>query len=111
MDTLRIDGFADLRYVNSVRVTPDAKRLVYSVITVDMQNNRYGNDLWTMDLATRGQRRLTSSGKEGRFDFMDDGSVLFASRRAVADAPGSVGSAGSASVPSWAAPRPSSSPR
>ena len=99
MDTLRIDGFADWRYVNSVRVTPDAKRLVYSVITVDMQNNRYGNDLWTMELATRGQRRLTSSGKEGRFDFMDDGSVLFASRRAVADAPGSAGSAGSANAP------------
>ncbi len=80
-EPVRIDDFAAYRYVNSVRVTPDAKRLVYSVISVNLQENRYDNDLWTLDLSTGDQRRLTGSGKEGRFDFMDDGSVLFVSRR------------------------------
>ena len=91
---VRIDDFASYRYVNSVRVAPDARRLVYSVISVDLRQNRYDNDLWTMDVATGEQRRLTGSGKEGRFDFMDDGSVLFVSRRGQQAAPKADGDAG-----------------
>ena len=87
MQPVRIDDFARYRYVNSVRVTKDASRLVYSVIEPDLVQNRYNNDLWTLDLATGAQRRLTGTGKEGRFDLMDDGSVLFVSGRAKADAP------------------------
>lgn len=86
---VRIDDFASWSYVNSVRVAPDGARLVYSVITPDLAGNRYANDLWVMDVPAGTRRRLTSSGKEGRFDFMDDGSVLFVSRRAApaSDAP------------------------
>ncbi len=93
-EPVRIDDFAAYRYVNSVRVTPDAKRLVYSVISVDLQENRYDNDLWTLDLSSGDRRRLTGSGKEGRFDFMDDGSVLFVSRRGGQAADSKAGKAG-----------------
>lgn len=78
---VRIDDFARYRYVNSVRVAKDARALVYSVIVPDLDQNRYDNDLWTLDLASGAQRRLTSSGREGRFDLMADGSVLFVSGR------------------------------
>ena len=87
MQPVRIDDFARYRYVNSVRVTKDAQCLVYSVIVPDLERNRYANDLWALDLASGAQKRLTSSGKEGRFDLMTDGSVLFVSGRAKADAP------------------------
>lgn len=82
MQPVRIDDFARYRYVNSVRVAKDGGRLVYSIIEPDLAQNRYANNLWTLDLASGGQHRLTGSGKEGRFDLMTDGSVLFVSGRA-----------------------------
>ena len=88
MQPVRIDDFARYRYVNSVRVAKDGSRLVYSVIEPDLAQNRYNNDLWALDLATGTQRRLTGTGKEGRFDLMADGSVLFVSGRAKGDAAG-----------------------
>ncbi len=88
MQPVRIDDFARYRYVNSVRVTKDGSRLVYSVIEPDLAQNRYNNDLWALDLASGTQRRLTGTGKEGRFDLMADGSVLFVSGRAKGDAAG-----------------------
>ena len=78
---VRIDDFANYRYVSDVRVTKDATRLVYTVSSVNMDKNRYEADLWTLDVATGAQRQLTSSGKEGAFDLLDDGSVLFVSGR------------------------------
>ena len=88
MQPVRIDDFARYRYVNSVRVAKDGSRLVYSVIEPDLAQNSYNNDLWALDLATGTQRRLTGTGKEGRFDLMADGSVLFVSGRAKGDAAG-----------------------
>ena len=96
---IRIDEFAHFHYVGALRVTADERAVVYALSTVNMQANAYETDLWTLDLATGARRRLTSSGKEGHFDLLDDGSVLFASGRAKAAA----GTAGGAWAPADAA--------
>ena len=64
----------------------DGKRLVYALSSVNMEKNRYECDLWTLDLASGSSRRLTNSGKEGHFDLLDDGDVLFVSGRGKAQA-------------------------
>ena len=78
---MRIDDFARFQYVGGMRVTADGGRLVYSLSTPSMEKNCYEADLWTLDTATGEQRQLTSTGKEGAFDLLDDGSVLFVSGR------------------------------
>ncbi len=83
---VRIDDFASYQYVGALRVTKDGKRLVYALSSVNMEKNRYECDLWTLDLASGSSRRLTNSGKEGHFDLLDDGDVLFVSGRGKAQA-------------------------
>ena len=83
---MRIDDFASYQYVGALRVTKDGKRLVYALSSVNMEKNRYECDLWTLDLASGSSRRLTNSGKEGHFDLLDDGDVLFVSGRGKAQA-------------------------
>lgn len=86
---VKIDDFARYRYVGALRQTPDDTALIYALTGVDMTHNRYETDLWTLDVTAPGAtpRRLTSTGKEGHFDVLDDGTVLFASRRGAGKAP------------------------
>lgn len=86
---VRIDDFSRYRYVGALRQTPDGGALVYALSGVDMEHDRYETDLWTLDLTAPGAepRRLTATGREGHFDVMDDGTVLFASRRGAGKAP------------------------
>ena len=86
-------------FAHDVRVAADGSRAYFEVTRVDMPANRYHTDIWCVPQASAkvpGEpRQLTASGDEGHFDLLDDGSLLFVSRRArvgadgkpVADAP------------------------
>ena len=62
-------------------VAPDGTRAFYELTSVDMSENRYLTDIWCVDAAANEARRLTSSGTEGHYEPMGDGSVVFASGR------------------------------
>lgn len=75
-------------FVHDVRVAADGTRAFYELTSVDMPENRYLTDIWCVDAATGEVRRLTSSGTEGHYEPMGDGSVVFASGRLRAEAGG-----------------------
>ena len=96
---MRIDDFARFQYVGGMRVTADGTHLVYSLSTPSMEKNCYEADLWTLNTATGEQRQLTSTGKEGAFDLLDDDSVLFVSGRRAQGAAAKAAGAGAEKAP------------
>ena len=76
-------------FVHDVRVAADGTRAFYELTSVEMPENRYLTDIWCVDAATGEVRRLTSSGAEGHYEPMGDGSVVFASKRLREGADGS----------------------
>ena len=72
---------ASYSFVHDVRVAADGTRAFYELTSVDMPENRYLTDIWCVDAAANEARRLTSSGTEGHYEPMGDGSVVFASGR------------------------------
>ena len=76
-------------FVHDVRVAADGTRAFYELTSVDMPENRYLTDIWCVDAATDEVRRLTSSGTEGHYEPMGDGSIVFASGRLREGADGS----------------------
>ena len=79
------EDLAGYAFPHDVRVSADGSRAFFRVTRVDMPNNRYHTDIWTVDDACADlpsePRRLTTSGEEGAYDLLDDGDVLFVSRR------------------------------
>ena len=75
----------DYAFAHDVRVAPDGARAFFEVTRVDMPANRYRTDIWCVGSASAetpgAPRQLTTSGEEGHYDLLDDGSVLFVSRR------------------------------
>ena len=73
-------------FVHDIRVAADGSRAFFEATRVDLPANRYRTDIWCVPDASADVPgtpvQLTASGEEGRFDLLDDGSLVFASKRA-----------------------------
>lgn len=82
---MRIDQFTEWSFASDVKVREDGKLVVFRVAKPDMKNDAYLTDLWAYRPASGEVSPLTSSGKDGDFLFLEDGSVLFRSGRKLKD--------------------------
>jgi dipeptidyl aminopeptidase/acylaminoacyl peptidase len=58
---LTVEDIWAVQRVSSPVVSPDGARVVYTVSTYDMEENRNNADIWVADLATGAARRLTTN--------------------------------------------------
>jgi dipeptidyl aminopeptidase/acylaminoacyl peptidase len=83
-----LDAYLDLPRGSGLVLSPDGRRLVTAVQTLNAKRTKYVTALWEVDpTGARPARRLTRSAKgEGGAAFLPDGSVLFTSARPDPDA-------------------------
>jgi dipeptidyl aminopeptidase/acylaminoacyl peptidase len=82
-----LDSFVSLPRVGGLWLSPDGRRLVVGVTTLDHKKSRHTTALWEVDPdGTRPSRRLTRSGKgESTAAFTPSGDLLFVSARPAPD--------------------------
>jgi Tol biopolymer transport system component len=65
------------RQVNDPQVSPDGRRVVYTVTQADEKENRYQAALWIVDLASGENRKVTSGvNRDGQPCWSPDGGVI-----------------------------------
>ncbi|GAB3271158.1 prolyl oligopeptidase family serine peptidase [Arthrobacter pigmenti] len=83
-----LDHYIALPRISGLTLSPDGKRLVTSVATLNAESTEYTTALWEIDPSGKSRaRRLTRSAKgETGASFAADGSLLFTSARPDSDA-------------------------
>jgi dipeptidyl aminopeptidase/acylaminoacyl peptidase len=78
-----LDAYLALPRVEGLRLSPDGRRIVVDVSTLDRQKSRYATALWEIDPEDeRPVRRLTRSAEgESSAGFTPSGDLLFVSKR------------------------------
>ncbi len=75
--TLSLDDHARLRTLDDLRVSPDGRRAVLQIGSVDTKKDEYTSDLWLLDLKTGMRLQLTThAGEESNPRFSPDGKRL-----------------------------------
>ena len=82
-----IRDIAEIRTVSSVELSPDGKTAVYSVVSPDLEKNRYNTDLWKFDVDIKKTIRLTHSGNNSSFVFEGNDNILILTERSEDDKP------------------------
>ena len=63
--------------VAGVQVSPDGKKILYSVNTIDIEKNKGNNDLWVMDVDGQNAKQITSTpNSEGNAVWFDNGKKI-----------------------------------
>src|SRR5690242_8729316 len=63
---LTVEEFLTLERVTEPVISPDAKTVVYTVVTTDLAANRRKQDLWQVPAAGGAPRRITDDSLGGR---------------------------------------------
>ena len=82
-----IKDIAEIRCGSTVELSSDGRTAVYSVVTPDLEKNKYNTDLWKLDIETETCVRLTHSGNNSAFAFEDDDTLLLLTERSEDDKP------------------------
>ncbi|MDY3052512.1 MAG: S9 family peptidase [Ndongobacter sp.] len=86
MNLMKIDQFTHWSFAHDCKVSPDGKWVVFQVTRPNLEKNTYETNLWSYCPEREELRPLTASDRDGAFLFLDDGSLLFQSSRALKDA-------------------------
>ena len=89
MKKITLDEFCNLKFVSNLEFSPNGKHLCFVVSQADREGNKYSSCIYTLKGKT--VRQLTSGGREGSFQFLDEDTILFPGNRDESKAP-SVGS-------------------
>ncbi len=74
MKSVEIRDFLNYKYLSNVKYAPDGKRAAFVVSNCDEEENCYESRLWLYDGAFR---QLTDLGKEARYFWEDENTILF----------------------------------
>lgn len=83
MNLMKIDQFTHWSFAHDCKVSPDGKWVVFQVTRPNLEKNTYETNLWSYCPEREELRPLTSSDRDGAFLFLNDGSLLFQSSRAL----------------------------
>jgi len=82
MRGVTVEDLLSYRFVSSLRLCPEGKRVAFLVKSARGGGDEYDTDIFVCELATGMTKQLTASGKEGPFVWSEDGaSILFVSKR------------------------------
>ena len=74
METIRLDEFLNYHFLSNLQLSPNAHKS-------NEDRDGYAAGIWTVDLQTKACRPLTAGKDERSFLWMDDETILFASKR------------------------------
>lgn len=80
------ENYTALRTVRGLQISPDGKRALYTVQTMNVVRDAYENSLWILDLESGREFQLTAGGRENGAFWLDNEHVLFSAVRG-GDAP------------------------
>lgn len=85
MKPVTIDEFCNFTFLSNVTFSPDGKALAFVVTRIQKEANKYESCIY---VKKNGQIfPLTSGGKEGNLQFLDDDTILFSGNREESSAP------------------------
>ena len=82
MEGIGIKDFLNYKFLSNVQYAPDGKRAAFVVSNCNEEENCYESRLWLYDGAFR---QLTDLGKEARFLWESDDTILFPAVRSAAE--------------------------
>ena len=82
MEPIGIRDFLDYKYLSDVKYAPDGKRAAFAVSNCNEDENCYESRLWLYDGTFR---QLTDLGKEARYFWEDEKTILFPAVRSAAE--------------------------
>ncbi|MGM9668308.1 MAG: prolyl oligopeptidase family serine peptidase [Faecousia sp.] len=85
MKKITLDEFCNLKFVSNLEFSPNGKHLCFVVSQADREGNKYSSCIYTLKGKTA--RQLTSGGREGSFQFLDEDTILFPGNRDESKAP------------------------
>lgn len=74
-----IDDFAKIRRLSNLTASPDGSRAAVTVNTVNLEKNKYENNIWLYENGS--MRRLTGGGDGSKPLWLDDETILFPADR------------------------------
>ena len=81
METIRLDEFLNYHFLSNLQLSPNAHKAAFVVSKSNEDRDGYAAGIWTVDLQTKECRPLTAGKDERSFLWMDDETILFASKR------------------------------
>lgn len=82
MESIGIKDFLDYKFLSNVQYAPDGKRAAFVVSNCNEDENCYESRLWLYDGAFR---QLTDLGKEARYFWEDENTILFPAVRSASE--------------------------
>ena len=81
MEPIRLDEFINFRFLSNLQLSPNAAKAAFVVSKSNEDKDGYVGGIWTVDLQTKECRQLTAGKDERSYLWMDDDTILFASKR------------------------------
>ena len=79
MKPIAVDEFCNLKFLSNVTLSPSGKNLCFTVTNADKAKNTYRSHIYT--LRDGKPMKLTGTGKERSFRFIDEDTLLFPGMR------------------------------
>ncbi|NIQ05836.1 MAG: hypothetical protein GWO20_08975, partial [Candidatus Korarchaeota archaeon] len=81
MNGLKIKDFLNYKFLSDVQFSPNGLHLCFLVHSPRIEKNDYESNLWIYDLKQEEFYRLTNSGKDKEFLWLNEKELLFISDR------------------------------
>ncbi|MEF8873760.1 MAG: S9 family peptidase [Candidatus Thermoplasmatota archaeon] len=81
MSGLKIEDLADFDFLSNVRYSPNERHIAFNKHTMDLEENEYISNIWIRDEEKGEVYRLTNSGKDKDFVWLNENEILFVSER------------------------------
>ena len=81
MRTIDIKDFMNYNYPTGLVTSPDGAHGAFAVVNISESGNSYDSCLWIMDMENGEYKKLTSGGKERKFIWLDNETLLFIANR------------------------------
>lgn len=81
MKRLRIEDLTDYTFLSDPNFSPEGEHLCFAHHEMDVKENKYVSTLWILDTKTNEKFKLTNSGKDSSYIWLNDEEILFTSDR------------------------------
>lgn len=81
MEKLDIENLSDYIFLSNPNFSPDGEHVCFSHHEMDVDENKYINTLWIMETESEEMYKLTNSGKDSSYFWLNEEEILFTSGR------------------------------
>ena len=81
MERIQLDEFLRFHFLSNLQLSPDAQHAAFVVSKSNEEKDGYQAGIWTANLSSGECRPLTAGKDERSYLWLDDHSILFASKR------------------------------